>query len=182
MPKGKESEVYTRYPYSSVFIYNSVTAIHFTLGGLGIFVGYNFSWPALIGGTVYLALAFFEMYILMPLTVCPNCVYYKIEGSLCVSGMSVVSRKIAGEGDASRFAERAQGLLCHNNWYMASLFVPLIALLPALFINFSPLLLIIFLTVLGLLLFRFFVIFKRIACIHCRAKRMCPNAQSMGIE
>ena len=49
-------------------------------------------------------------------------------------------------------------------------------------INFSFPLLLIWLAVLGLMLFRFFVIFKRLACPHCAAKKKCPNAIAMGIE
>jgi hypothetical protein len=40
--------------------------------------------------------------------------------------------------------------------------------------------LIILLIVAGLLLFRFFVVFMKIACVHCRAQNICPQAQSMG--
>ena len=40
-------------------------------------------------------------------------------------------------------------------------------------------LLVIFLAVIGLLVFRFFVIFPRIACVHCRAKNICPQAQQI---
>ena len=65
---------------------------------------------------------------------------------------------------------------------MASLIVPVIALLPALIANFTLLLLGIFFAVLGLLLFRFFVIFPQIACIHCRAKFDCPNAEFTGVR
>jgi hypothetical protein len=51
-----------------------------------------------------------------------------------------------------------------------------------LIVNFSVVLLIIFLAVVGLLLFRFFVIFPRIACLHCSAKYMCPQAETMGVR
>jgi hypothetical protein len=40
--------------------------------------------------------------------------------------------------------------------------------------------LVILLIIVGLLLFRFFFIFTRIACVHCRAQSICPQAQSMG--
>jgi hypothetical protein len=59
------------------------------------------------------------------------------------------------------------------------LVIPIIAMIPALVINFSFLVLAILLIVVGLLLFRFFVIFTKIACVHCRAKKICPQAQSM---
>jgi hypothetical protein len=49
-------------------------------------------------------------------------------------------------------------------------------------LNFSFLLLAIFLAVVGLLLFRFFVIFTNIACVHCYAKYKCPQAEPMGVR
>ena len=55
-------------------------------------------------------------------------------------------------------------------------------MIPALILNFSFLLLAIFLVVVGLLLFRFFVVFTRIACVHCRAKYKCPQAEAMGLR
>jgi len=92
-----------------------------------------------------------------------------------------MSRKIAREGDIKDFPKRAQGLFCPNNLYLASLGIPVIAIIPALVLNFSFLVLAILLIIVGLLLFRFFVIFSRIACVHCRAKNICPQAQSMGL-
>jgi hypothetical protein len=35
--------------------------------------------------------------------------------------------------------------------------------------------------VLGLMLFRVFYVFRKVACVHCMAKRRCPNAKSMGL-
>lgn len=172
---------YRRYPISSLLIYNGVTLVHFTLGAAGIVIGYERATAAWVVAGLYLVFALFEMYVVMPLKVCPSCVYHRMDGSLCVSGMSAVSRTIAAEQPAENFPRRAEGILCHNNMYMASLFAPLVAMLPALIINFSPTLLALFLAVIALLLFRFFVIFKKIACVHCYAKNKCPNAINMGL-
>ena len=180
MPRNKV-QLYTRYPTSSIFIYNGTTVLHFLLGGIGIILGYS----SLIGyilGPLYLAFSFAEMYVHMPLKVCPNCVYYKLDNSVCISGLNVVSRKVAREGNVKDFPSRAKGLFCSNNLYIASLVIPIIAMIPALILNFSFLVLIILLIVVGLLLFRFFVIFTKIACVHCRAKNVCPQAQSMGLR
>ena len=117
----------------------------------------------------------------MPLKVCPNCVYYKLENSLCISGLNIVSRKIVKEGDVKDFGSRAQGLFCPNNLYIASLAIPIVAMIPALILDFSVPVLVILLIVVGLLVFRFFVIFPKIACVHCRAKTICPQAQSMKL-
>jgi|GEM_PF-2498238 len=42
-PKAK-AEVYTRYPISSVLIYNGTTILHYLFGGIGITLGYNIPW------------------------------------------------------------------------------------------------------------------------------------------
>ena len=118
----------------------------------------------------------------MPLKVCPNCAYHELEGSLCISGMNVVSRRIARQGEVKRFADRASGLLCPNNLYIAALVVPILALIPALILGFAAPVLAIALVLVALLLLRFFVVFPRVACVHCRAKNICPNARAMGLS
>ena len=181
--KNLKAKLYSRYPLSSVLIYNGSTILHFLLGGIGIALGYSFSsWAGYTFGVLYLMFSFIEMYMVMPLTVCPNCVYYRAKDSLCISGLNLFSKKIAKEGDLKDFTERAEGLFCPNNLYLASLIVPILAMIPALIVNFSIILLLIFLTVLGLLLFRFFIIFPRVACLHCIAKYKCPQAGAMGVR
>jgi amino acid transporter len=179
MPKNNV-QVYTRYPLSSILTYNGTTAVHYLLGGAGIVLGYS-SWIGYLIGLLYMVFAFAEMYLHMPLKVCPNCVYYKLDNSRCISGLNIVSRKIAREGNVKDFPDRAKGLLCPNNLYIASLVIPIIAMIPALALDFSYLVLAIMLIVVALLVFRFFVIFPKIACVHCRAKNVCPQAQSMGL-
>ena len=58
----------------------------------------------------------------------------------------------------------------------------LACVVPALFINFSVTLLIVWLALLGLMAFRFFFIFSRVACVRCRAQKVCPQAQQMGFN
>ena len=181
--KGIKAKLYSRYPLSSVLIYNGSTILHFLLGGFGIALGYSFSpWVGYTFGILYFVFSFVEMYVVMPLTVCPNCVYYRAKDSLCVSGLNVLSKKIAMEGDLKDFPGRAAGLFCPNNLYLASLIVPILAMIPALMVNLSVALLLIFLAVMGLLLFRFFIIFPKVACLHCRAKYECPQAGAMGVR
>jgi hypothetical protein len=185
MENGKKEKVslFTRYPVTSVLIYNGTTMLHFLLGGAGIMLGYGFSsWAGYLFGVLYLLFSFTEMYIVMPLTVCRNCVYYRLEGALCISGLNILSKKMSKEGDPKNFQLRAKGMFCLNNMYIASLVIPILAVLAALFVNFSMPLLIIFLILMGLMAFRFFVIFSRIACIHCRAKFLCPQAEQMGVR
>ena len=73
-------------------------------------------------------------------------------------------------------------MLCHNNLYLAAKIFPLLAMLPGLFLNFSPALLVVFVAVVGLLLLRIFIFFPEVACVHCLAKKICPNARSMGLS
>jgi hypothetical protein len=148
------------------------------MGGTGVILGYS-SWIGHLIGLFYIAFSLAEMYVHMPLKVCPNCVYYKLDNSVCISGLNLVSKKIAKEGNVKYFPNRAKGPFCSNNLYIASLVIPIIAMIPALILNFSSVVLAILLVVVGLLVFRFFVIFPRIACVHCRAKNICPQAQSM---
>jgi len=171
--------LYTKYPISSVFIYNGTTIAHYVLGGIGIILGYG-SWVGYSLGLLYLVFSFIEMYVHMPLKVCCNCVYYRLDSSLCISGLNLVSRKMTKEGSVKNFSNRAKGVFCPNNLYIASLVFPIIAIIPALILNFSFSVLVILLVLVGLLLFRFFVIFPKIACVHCRAQNICPQAQSMG--
>ena len=183
MKKKKEKiKLYSRYPATSILIYNGTTIVHYALGGMGIILGYDFNWTGLPFGLLYIVFAFVQMYILMPYMVCSNCVYYKIKNALCISGLNLVSRKIAKEGNVKDFPKRGEGIFCHNHLYMASLFLPIIAMIPALIINFSLILLMLFMAVTGLLLYRFFVVFPKTACIHCRAKYDCPNAKAMGLS
>lgn len=178
-----KAKLYSRYPLSSVAIYNGSTILHFLLGGVGIVLGYRFSsWAGYTFGILYLIFSFVEMYVVMPIAVCPNCVYHRAKDWLCISGLNVISKRVAKEGDLRDFPRRAQGLFCPNNLYVASLILPIVAMIPALIVNFSIPLLIIFLAVIALLLFRFFIIFPRIACLHCRAKYECPQAGAMGVR
>lgn len=189
MSEKPKAELYTRYPLFNVLTYNGVTILHFSLGGIGIILGYAFSfmgtdlsWLGIVLGLLYLVFAFGQMYVLMPLMVCPNCMYYGMADARCISGKNLLSRKIAREGRREDFPKRAQGLFCHNNLYLSSLIVPILIILPALILNFSFLLLAIWAAVVGLLLFRFFFIFTRIACVHCQAKYECPNAERTGVR
>jgi hypothetical protein len=178
-----KAERYRRYPWANILIYNGSTILHFTLGGVGMSLGYSlWGWVAYLLGAVYLVFAFGEMYLLMPWKICPNCVYYRWDGSRCISGLNIVSRKLAKPGKAESFAKRAKGLFCPNNLYMAALALPILALVPALIANFSWSLLIVWAAVVGLLVFRFFVVFAKLACLHCQAKFTCPQAGQMGVR
>jgi hypothetical protein len=177
----RRPELYKVYPAANKLIYNGTTTVHFLLGGLGIWVGYSSYDFAFLAALAYVIFAFGQMYIIMPLVVCPNCVYYRLDDGSCVSGMNRVSRKIAKEGSPDNFGNRAKGPLSHNKLYMGSLIFPIVAIAPALILEFSIPVLVLLLAVVGLMLFRFFIVFKKVACVHCLAKKKCPNAIAMGL-
>jgi hypothetical protein len=179
MATSKIPQLYTRYPAANVAIYNGTTITHYLLGGIGIIIGYG-SWFGYLLGFLYLTFSFVEMYVHMPLKVCPNCVYYTLANSRCISGLNLVSRKVAREGSIKAFSNRAKGPFCPNNLYIASLVVPILGIIPALILDFSPLVIVILLVLVGLLVFRFFMLFPKIACVHCRAQNICPQAKAMG--
>ncbi len=176
------AKLYQKYSFIRVFIYESSTILHYLIGGFGLIIGYTFLSLGYLIGVSYIIFAFLQMYVLMPLTVCPNCVYYRMKDSRCVSGLNKISRILAKEGKPEDFSKRADGIFCYNNIYMAALFFPIVASVPALILNFSLYLLIPFLIVIGLLLFRFFVIFPKVACLHCNAKFACPIGEKIGVR
>jgi hypothetical protein len=177
------AKLYRKYPTANILIYNGSTVLHFALGGFGIILGYGlWGWLGYLLGIIYLIFALGEMYLVMPLAVCPNCVYYRLDGGVCISSLNVLSRRLTPAGKAANFAKRAEGLLCPNNMYIASLVIPIVALIPALIWNFSWYVLAILGALLGLLAFRFFVIFPKLACVHCLAKFKCPQAGMMGVR
>ncbi|MFX1260381.1 MAG: hypothetical protein ACFFAN_21225 [Promethearchaeota archaeon] len=180
-PKPR-AKLYQKYSFFRVFIYESSTILHYLIGGFGLIIGYAFLSLGYLIGLIYIIFAFLQMYILMPLTVCPNCVYYRMKDSRCVSGLNKISRILAKEGNPEDFPKRAEGILCYNNIYMVALFFPIVAAVPALIFNFSLFLLIPFLIVIGLLIFRFFVIFPKVACLHCNAKFTCPIGEKIGVR
>jgi len=181
--KTGKAETFTRYPSSALIIYNGSTILHFLLGAFGIALSCAY-WPRMgYGlGLIYFALSFVEMYVVMPLTVCPSCTYRRIKGALCVAGLNLLSARMAKERPKKDFPGRAEGIFCANNVYMASLMVPIAAMVAGMLFNFSLALLLVFLIVAGLLIFRFFVIFPKLACLHCKAKFACPQAGAMGVR
>jgi hypothetical protein len=177
-----KSSLYTQYPLSSVALYNGLTVAHFVLGGLGVFLGFS-GWAGGIWlSLLYVVFAFGQMYLIMPMRVCPNCAYYRLDGARCISALNLLSHRIAGPGRAVDFRKRARGPLCHNNLYLAALIAPVPLIILGMVFNFSVTLLAILVAVIVLALFRFFILIPKVACVHCYAKAKCPNAEQMGLN
>lgn len=179
-PKAK---LYNRYPLLNIIIYNGTTLLHFILGGIILFFT-NVFWGnfGIAFGLVYIFLSFFEMYVMMPLHVCKNCVYFNLENGICISGMNILSKKITSKGSTSDFSNRAKGLFCQNNLYILSLIFPILCGIPILILNFSILLLILVISLFVLLGLRFVFVIPKLACVHCLSKYICPQAGQMGVR
>jgi hypothetical protein len=178
-----KAELYNRYPVTSVLIYNGTTILHFALGGL--LLQQLDLLRAHLGAVVallYVVLSLIDMYIVMPLAVCRNCVYPRIENGRCISGLSVIVARLLKKRNASDFQKRAIGLFCPNNFYIASLVFPVLCGIPLLVLKFSGMLLLLETALILLLITRFFSIIPVMACLHCRSKFVCPQAGQMGVR
>jgi hypothetical protein len=175
--------LYERFPVGRVVLYNSTTIVHFGLASAGLLVAFS-RWPvvAWLLGVVYLVFAFAQMYLVMPLKVCTHCAYRTLTHGRCVSGLNLVSGRFSRPRSRDAFAARSEGVVCHNNLYMTALIAPLALILVGLAVDYSVAGTVILLLLAALLAFRYFVLFRRVACPHCVAKRRCPNARAMGIR
>lgn len=182
MSRITRSEPYTIYPLSSVILFNATTLLHFALASTGLYLAFSGSWAGPVLALAYLAFALGQMYVLMPLRVCPNCSYYRMDEARCVSALNLLARRIAYQGKPQHFKRRAKGPLCHNNLYLAALAVPIPLLLAGLALEFSAAVLVLTVSVAALLVFRIAVLFRRTACPNCAAKQRCPNAARLGIR
>jgi hypothetical protein len=171
----------THYPSSYIFLYNSSTILHFFLGAFALVIGYDFLWFKYLFGLFFLLFAFINMYIIMPLVVCPHCPYFSLEKSLCVSGLNIIANLITTKGNVKCFVKRNEGLVSHNNLIKLSLYLPFILILPAFFINLSIGLIIISFLLIGSIAFRLIYLIPVISCGHCRVKAQCPNAKKLKI-
>jgi hypothetical protein len=178
-----KAELYTRYPFPSVFIYNASTILHFAIGGLILCYSNRFiGWLGIAFGLLYFLFAFVEMYIIMPIQVCKNCTYFRLSDGLCISGLNIIAKKIARPGNPSDFPKRAAGLLCPNNIYIFNLAFPILCGIPILIFNFSYPLLFLEVFLFSLLAARFVFIIPQLACVHCQSKFVCPQAGQMGVR
>lgn len=180
MPKA---ELYTRFPVASVVTYNLSTILHFLLGGLIItsaapLIGY---WAGVLA-SLYVILSLFQMYLYMPYKVCTHCVYFGLENSRCITGLNAIAKRVFKPAAAANLSTRAKGAFCPNNLYIASLALPILAGIPILVFSFSPLLLGLELLLFVLLAIRFVYLIPKTACVHCRAKFVCPQAGQMGVR
>jgi len=180
---GHRAQSLRRYGLASVLFYHCLTLAHYSLGAAVIIVAYGdgpiLAWPLALA---YFSFALVQFYALMPLCVCPGCVYRSVPGSRCIAGLNVVSAKLRPPaGEVAEFEERAQGVLCHNTLYVAALVAPLVLVVPALVLAFSWAVVALALAIAALIAVRVEVVFRLLGCPRCLARRWCPNARAMHV-
>jgi hypothetical protein len=171
---------FRRYPLWRVIGLNGITLLHYAVGCVAIAMSYR-SYP-IVGLPValaYLVYAVVQLYVLMPLVVCPACVYRSIRNGRCANGLNVISVRLSpspvpGPG----FEERTHGALCQSSLCLLSLVLPVPLAVPGLAISFSWMGLGLTLAVAVLAGARLVYIVPRAVCSHCLARRWCPAARS----
>jgi len=179
-PEAPSSGSFRRYPLWRVLGLNGLTLLQYAVGCAAIALSYRsygiVGWPI---AAAYLVYAVVQLYVLMPLVVCPACVYSSISDGRCASGLNVISARLS-RSPVSRagFAERAHGALCQSSLCLLSLVLPLPLAVPGLAISFSWTGLALTLAVGALAGARLAYIVPRAVCSRCLAYRWCPAARS----
>ena len=171
-----EARSFRRYPLWRVLFLNSLTVAHYFLGCAAILVAYR-GYP-LIGlpiGLAYLVFAMVQLYVLMPLVVCPGCVYRSVRDGRCPSGLNLLSARLcAPSASALEFRERSHGALCQSSLCLWSWVLPVPLVLPGLAVSFSWPAATLTATVAALAVIRLAPVTRRAVCSHCLARRWCP--------
>lgn len=178
--EAPSSRSFKRYPLWRVLGLNGLTLGHYALGCAAILVVYRsypiLGWPI---GLAYLVFAVVQLYVLMPLVVCPGCVYRTVRDGRCASGLNLVSARLCPpSARANEFEERTSGALCQSSLCLWSWVLPVPLALPALAVSFSWLGLTLTATVAVLALVRVTVVERLVVCSHCLARRWCPVARA----
>jgi hypothetical protein len=170
------SRSFRRYPLWRVLCLNGLTVVHYLLGCAAILIAYRgypiLGWPI---GLAYFVFAVVQLYVLMPLVVCPGCVYRTVRGGRCASGLNLISARLCPPSPgAIDFEERTHGALCESSLCLWSLVLPVPLALPGLALSFSWPALLLTVTVAALTVIRLAVVTRRAVCPHCLARRWCP--------
>jgi hypothetical protein len=178
--EARGSRSFRRYPLWRVLCLNGLTLGQYVVGCAAILVAYRgypiLGWPI---GLAYLVFAVVQLYVLMPLVVCPGCVYRTVRDGRCASGLNLVSARLCPpSAGASGFEERAHGALCQSSLCLWSWVLPVPLALPALAVSFSWLGLTLTAAVAVLAVIRLAVVERLVVCSHCLARRWCPVARA----
>ena len=171
---------FRQYPLWMVLFTNGLTLVHYAVGAGAIVLAYPrypvVGWPI---GLAYCVYAVVQLYVLMPLIVCPGCVYRSIPAGRCPSGLNLISARLSPvPAQSTGFGDRGQGALCQSSLCLWSLIAPLPIAVPGLVISFSWLGLAFTVAVGVLVAVRLSGVFRLVVCSHCLARRWCPVART----
>ncbi len=171
---------FRRYSLWRVLCLNALTLGHYLVGCAAILIAYRsypiLGWPL---GVAYLVFSVVQLYVLMPLVVCPGCVYRTVRDGRCASGLNLVSNRLCPPSPrAAEFEERTHGALCQSSLCLWSWILPVPLALPALAVSFTWSALALTATVAVLAVVRLAVVERLVVCSHCLAHRWCPVARA----
>lgn len=169
-----------RYPLWSVIGLNLLTAVHFAVGCGAIILAWHtvplVAWPV---GIAYLVFAAVQAFVLMPLVVCPGCVYRTVAGARCPSGLNLVSARLGPPaGDTAEFRRRSSGPLCQTSLSLCSWGFPPLMALAGLAVHLSWPAAVLAAALAASLALRV-LLGRASGCTHCLSRRWCPVARIM---
>jgi len=171
-----EPRAFRRYPLWRVLGLNLLTLGHYLVGCAAVLAAYRsypvVGWPLGVG---YLVFAVVQLYVLMPLVVCPGCVYRTMRRARCASGLNLLSARLCPPAPPpGGFEERGNGAMCQNSLCLWSWILPVPFALPGLVLSFSWQALGLTVAVAVLATVRIAVVERLAVCPHCLARRWCP--------
>jgi hypothetical protein len=177
-PQPQAARLRRRFPLRQVGALNGLTAAQYVVGCAAIVFAYRrLPIVGLPVGLAYLVYAVTQHYVLMPLTVCPGCVYRAVRDGRCPSGLNVVSALLCERSaTAGDFQQRSRGALCSSRLAQASWLAPLPLVVPGLVLSFSAMAALLTGLVAVLALLRLLVV-RRAVCPRCLAQRWCPEGR-----
>jgi hypothetical protein len=175
----RDARLHKRFPAWHVLALNGLTVAQYSAGCAAVLLAYR-RYP-IVGlplGLAYLVFAVVQFYVLMPLVVCPGCVYRAVRDGRCPTSLNLISARLCRpSATATAFRERTHGALCQSRLNLASWVAPLPLALPGLALFFSWTAATLTLVVVGLVVVRIWVV-RSAVCPHCLARRWCPNAEA----
>lgn len=167
MPKKEKPELYEKYPFKNVLIYNFVTL---SLYAVGIYLTYLvWKWAALI---FFIYLIFIELSVYK--SGCSCCYYY---GKRCVAGRGKIAPLIVKRKDPKKFCERTLSF----KDFIPTLLVALIPVAAGIYLLIKDFNFLILGLTLWPLLVNFIgnpIVYGKIACPHCKqGAKCCPACE-----
>jgi len=155
---------------------NALTLGHYVVGCAAVLAAYRsypvLGWPI---GLAYLVFAVVQFYVLMPVIVCPGCVYRTMRAARCASGLNLISARLSPRATPpGGFEERNKGALCQDSLCLWSWILPVPLAVPGLILSFSWPALALTATVAVLATVRLVFVERLAVCPHCLARRWCP--------